>query len=411
MKLFKLQHKFFFFFTGVIGFFVSTYILYQYGWIDNPSEITFYLLFATTILISFSRMIIQPPEKIRETREKFPKRITYTEVSKHFHKDKLILGFIEQEGKTVPLYGAIEDLFCVDIIGLPGRGKSTLLYFLIAQFVRMQAKITIFDPHATLMQLKNIGNYAHNMENILKWVPLVHDEFDERQKRFEENGGECHDPYYVLVIDELAAIATHERMMRKKNRNFDSVIDLIQRIVIEGRKYRIFCFVASQAIPSTVLPTLARDNFASHYAFYSTALNARMTGFTSEQIKRFIDPLKKREAGYCAINPQRLDMHIGTIPYTTPKDVYGEVQQTVQSIQIIQTTPGKFLTGPSQKTIRGITIEEELLETIRNEVRNKNYKRRIDVLQNLKIGHKYYPVVSYLIEEEESKIQQKEEVI
>jgi hypothetical protein len=261
---------------------------------------------------------------------------------------KLILG-ISQVGMLI---GTLKDLLAVNIVGQPGRGKTSFLYFLIAQLMlafagTKKGTFWILDPNATLMELKAIFNYAQNKEEISRVVPTLNEEFEARQKSFELHNGKCVDPPFVLIVDEVPAIAAWEvkqqRLIREKKRKtkVNSLIDFLQEYVLEGRKYNMYLFVAGQSMPATILPTLTRDNLTSHYVFYCSDDHAKMAGLRKKDIP-LVEELQFAGPGYCILDASlKTEAKIIGIPETTVEDILALAGE-----RIVEADPIKKLESP-----------------------------------------------------------------
>lgn len=216
--------------------------------------------------------------------------------------------------------GTMAGAKAVGLIGLPGSGKSTLFYFMVAQLMMLRASFDVFDPHATLHPLKGMSNYAHKVETIWKRVPVVTKIFEDRLRRFDENGSVCKDPIYVLVVDELGAIVSRENMSGIQKEDARSVRKLLNLLVAEARKLNMFVLVGSQTLPATTLPTETRDILTSRYIFDSNPRQAQMAGLIDEGLP-LLKRLKKAMPGTVILDVPKKSVKLVAIPYTTPKDI------------------------------------------------------------------------------------------
>jgi len=231
---------------------------------------------------------------------------------------RMILGY----GMYGPVYGTILDLLSTNVVGKPGKGKSTALYFFLAQLMCVGAQSQVFDPHGVLAELASVSPYEHDLDAMSRIVPRILYEMGQRKLRLIANGGKCLDPHFLFIVDELPAIALWEQQQRKNRQQFHSILDLIQIIILEGRKFHMYCVISGQSMPASVLPTLGRDSLSSHYVFASTNSHARMAGLERDAIVRLL-PLIKKATGVCILDAaSRSDPEIVAIPYTTVEDVY-----------------------------------------------------------------------------------------
>ena len=321
--------------------------------------------------------------------------------------DNFILGYtLEETGvgafaqtQLVPVKDHMDEgVMSTAVIGKPKRGKTTLLYFFIAQMIMKNSDVMIFDPHATLAKLKGIFPYAHDCKTILSHVPDIHQELTARMKRYEENGGVCLDNPFWLVVDELPLLSLYERMHRKTIKEEDGVLYAIQRVVLEGRKFRMYCLVAGQSMPATVIPTLARDNFASRYAFFCSNDHARMSDFSKDAIKTLL-PKLRMAIGRCILDAATMpEAMIVAIPYTTADHIYTLVRSRSYS-GINQFSP----VPPVQSNMVDIPgfrpIDRDLAERILDVARSGLVTKRGDICDKVGINHRFYPAVRHLCNE------------
>ncbi len=236
---------------------------------------------------------------------------------------RMVLGY----GMYGPVYGTILDLLSTNVVGKPGKGKSTALYFFLAQLMCVGAQSQVFDPHGALAELASVSPYEHEIERMSLLVPRILFEMKQRKTRYIASGGKCLDPHYLFIVDELPAIALWEHQQKRNKRPYHSILDLLQMIILEGRKFHMYCIISGQSMPASVLPTLGRDSLSSHYVFASTNSHARMAGLERDAIVDLL-PLIKRATGVCVLDAaSRDDPEIVAIPYTTVEDVYRVAQR------------------------------------------------------------------------------------
>jgi len=346
----------------------------------------------------------EPPKRPVETATTtLPEAPTFPHCIPDMDDENFILGYaLEEIGvgafaqtRSVPIKENMDDgVMSTAVIGKPKRGKTTLLYFFIAQMILKNSDVMIFDPHATLSKLKTIFPYAHDCKTILSHVSTVHQELDARVKRYDENGGVCLDDPLWLVVDELPLISLYEHMKKKRGEKFESAIDAIQRVILEGRKFRMYCLVSGQSMPATVLPTLARDNIASHYAFFCSDDHARMSGFTKLSIKTLL-PRLRMAIGKCILDAATMEKAmIVAIPYTSADHIYTLVR--THSYQ------GMRQFSPNTDPLTAIIdipgygdVEQYIVDRIL-EVCQEGLVKRGEVCKELGISNRYYTVVKYL---------------
>lgn len=252
----------------------------------------------------------------------------FRQVMPYIKDDQVVLAY----GETGAVLGKVLDWLSTLIVGRPGNGKSTGLYFFIAQLMMLQAKFQVLDPHGTLLPLKDMLPYVNRNDRCIEMAPIIEQELEARMDRYESNGSTCLDAHYMLVVDELPSIADREQQLTKhmdrtEKAQFRSLIDVIRRVVCEGRKYRMYCMVVGQSIPASILPTIARDNMSTRYVFYCSADHARMAGLDQKSIETYL-PILQGAVGKCIIAPARMQPFIGAIPFTEEDDLRYVIEST-----------------------------------------------------------------------------------
>jgi hypothetical protein len=299
----------------------------------------------------------EPEELISPKGEKAPKGLPpqapkFGDINllQYITKGMMILGYTFGG----PIVGTIEDLYSCNIIGMPGRGKSVFLRFLIAQFMLLGAKVWVFDSHATMTKLKKLFVYEHDIERMSKMVPRLKQELDDRKRHFDENEGVCLDEPFLLIIDELPTIAAWEEEMREEKQKFISIIRFMRRLVLEGRKFNMFLILAGQGTPATVLPTLTRDNLSSKFVFFTSNGMAKMGGLEKDHIHELLPLLAEVKNGYCVARiMSRPYADIISIPETYVADLaelqtlYPDRVKGVGDHELVQVSAGKNSPGKS----------------------------------------------------------------
>lgn len=252
--------------------------------------------------VAATSLIVSPktPGKVVGTLPPVAPGLAEIELLDYIERGLAILGY----NGSGPILGTIQDVYSISIIGIPGRGKSVFLRFLIAQFMMLHTKVWVFDPHATMTELKDLFVYEHNLDRMFELVPTIEHELAARLTRFEQNGGKCLDEPFLFVVDELPVIAAFEKKLAKrakKDKDFDyaSLMDLMENLVLQGRKFNMFLIIAGQGTPTTVLPSLTRDNIPSKFVFYTSKSQARMGGLEKEDIDELLPLLAYVKFGYC----------------------------------------------------------------------------------------------------------------
>lgn len=260
-----------------------------------------------------------------------PEAPTFREVMGHIRRERVVRDK-KQEAQVVlacntqgVVLGGVLDWLSTLVVGMPGMGKSTALYFFIAQLMMLTARFQVLDPHASLVSLKKLLPYINRVDACIAAAPMIEQELERRMDRYEENDGECLDEHFMVIVDELPALADREQQLlkamdREEKAEFRSLIDVIRRVVCEGRKYRMYCMIVGQSIPATILPTIARDNMSSRYVFNCSSSHARMAGLDGKTIESLL-PSLKNNVGRCIVAPARMDAFLGAIPLTSVDDL------------------------------------------------------------------------------------------
>ena len=287
---------------------------------NEPSEDEYEVLNKKSIIEQLNKM--QFPEA--PTLKSFQADLTT-----YLATGKMIFGYVlDGTVKAKQLIGTMKEAYSILVAGLPGRGKSTLLFYLITQFIGMRAEIWIFDPHAQLIELarEKIFNYEHDMDTMFVKTLLILDIFKKRQKEYTEckmRGEEYKAKPFLFVIDEMPVLADEEKdyqnAAKAEGIPFYSIKKLLKKIVNEGRKYYMYAIVAGQSFPATVLPTIVRDNFTTKYAFFTEPRQAQMIGLSAEARKVLLPKLRPLETkGLC----------IATIPGLLEKETIIDIPDT-----------------------------------------------------------------------------------
>lgn len=270
----------------------------------------------------------QLPEQASSLTQAIPTAPLFREIMPYIRDEKVVMA-CDQNGVVS---GKVTDWLSTLVVGMPGMGKSTALYFFIAQLMMLTAKFQVLDPHASLISLKTLLPYVNRTDGCIQTAPLIEDELERRMDRYEENGGVCLDTHYMLIVDELPAIADREdqllkKMDRREKGQFRSLIDVLRRVVCEGRKYNMYCMIVGQSIPASILPTIARDNMSSRYVFNCSADHARMAGLDNKSIDTFL-PSLDGNVGRCIVAAARMKTFLGAIPLTDVDDLRYVIETT-----------------------------------------------------------------------------------
>ena len=218
-----------------------------------------------------------------------------------------------------PLYGTVKDLLSMVIIGKPGRGKTTALMYLVAMLLHANAEVHVWDPHGSLSELCDIEHlhYTDELEDIPASIDALQAILEPRRKLYKASKQVLHP--LLLLVDELPVIA---QFGKKKDQR---VFDLIEKFVLEARKWNCYFIGAGQSTDAEILPTRVTENLSSRIAFYTSNRRATMAGIDLEVAKRFLPILKPDEdemKGKMIFDCSRLSEPVlGAIPAITMPDI------------------------------------------------------------------------------------------
>ena len=246
---------------------------------------------------------------------------------------RAIMGYIKGENIVLGVnvqgvvQGTVSDWLSTLWVGMPRTGKTYGLNFVIGQLIILRAQFLILDPHAQMMELSTLLPYVHRVDRCIEMAETIELELEARIDRFEANNSTCLDPHYMLIVDELPAIADKEDQLEAQKVKFRSLIDVIRRIVCEGPKYHMYCAAVGQSVPHTVIPTIARDNMSSRYVFNCMPRVASMAGLDNTSINTML-PSLDNQVGKCIISPARMKPFLGAIPKTDISDLQYAIEST-----------------------------------------------------------------------------------
>ncbi len=216
-----------------------------------------------------------------------------------------------------PCYGTVQDLLSMAIIGLPGRGKTTALTYYVAMLLKSGAEVHVWDPHGSLNDLMGIArlHYTDDLDDISATLPGLFDELQERRDLYKRTKAVKHP--LLLLVDELPVIGQYA------SRHNKAIFDLIEKFVLEARKWNCYFIGAGQSTDAEILPTRVTENLSSRIVFFSSDRRARMVGLDNETIKTWLPALRPDEAkGKMVFDCARMGRPIlGAIPYLTALDL------------------------------------------------------------------------------------------
>lgn len=244
-----------------------------------------------------------------------------------------------------PIYGTIEDLLSMAIIGKPGRGKTTALIYYVAMLLKADAEVHVWDPHGSMSELDGAFpglHYTDDLEDIPDSITRLRAELEERRvlyKRMKDRIKEVKPPL-LLLVDELPVIGEFSKSLAKKGVEEDQTpIKLISDFVLQARKWNCYFIGAGQSTDAEILPTRVTENLSSRIAFYCSTRRATMAGIDLEVAKKFLPALKPDDVkGKMIFDCSRLSESIlGAIPAITIKDVQNFLGAQPQPSQAMPT--------------------------------------------------------------------------
>lgn len=212
--------------------------------------------------------------------------------------DRMLFAYSD----TGPIYGRLDQLLSVEIVGRQGQGKTTLLRLIYAQCLIVGVKIMVWDLHEDIVDdLPGAQTYT-SAAAIEQSARDLEQELDRRIADHDKTAT----PIMALVdeINQLVNVVP-------------SVATVIGRVVNEGRKYRVFCIVSAKGLPATLFGgSTVRDAFSSRFAFQTTTRQAAMIGFDRDVVPAVRDLTPGR-----ALFEGPVPAQVISVPYTTADDV------------------------------------------------------------------------------------------
>jgi hypothetical protein len=231
-----------------------------------------------------------------------PARVpTFAELVRNWRPttERIIFGMIDGG----PLYGRLDQLLSVIIVGRQEQGKTTLLRFIYAQCLMVGAEVQAWDIHEDIVEdLPGAAAFTSRaaIEGIAERT-LV--ELDRRISAGEKRTARP----LMILIDEINSLMDAVPI----------VAEVIKRIVTEGRKYRVYCVVSCKGAPASEFgKSYIRDAFSARYAFNTTTRQASMVGFDSQDV----EPVRRLLPGQALFDGPVVPC-IVRIPLITAQDV------------------------------------------------------------------------------------------
>lgn len=190
---------------------------------------------------------------------------------------RVILGY----GVNGPVYAPLSGLLSTAVAGRPGQGKSTLLRLVAYQTIAAGGAVYLLDPHGSIADdvkdapVKANAGTARELADV---SGVLLEELDKRLHRYRA-GRRDFSPILALV-DELPAVALASK----------PAMNAAGRLVLEGRKVGMYCFVSGQGLPAQQFGgRLVRDALSSRYIFKTSADEARRCGLPTEAARQVLD--------------------------------------------------------------------------------------------------------------------------
>lgn len=223
-----------------------------------------------------------------------------------------------------PVYGTVEDLLSMVIVGKPGRGKTTALIYYVAMLLKAGAEVHVWDPHGSMSELNDAFPglyYTDDLEDIPANIEMLRSELEARRKLYKRTKQVKHP--LLLLVDELPVIGEYNRTSFKGVDENLTPIKVISDFVLQARKWNCYFIGAGQSTDAEILPTRVTENLSSRIIFYSSVRRATMAGIDAETAKKFLPVLKPDDVkGKMIFDCSRFSEPVlGAIPSITISDV------------------------------------------------------------------------------------------
>ncbi len=218
-----------------------------------------------------------------------------------------------------PLFGTVEDLLSMAIVGMPGRGKTIALTFYVGQLLFIGAQVVVWDPHGSLSELAGIPglSYIDELADLSASMDTLEAELAERRRLYKA-GRQVKHPL-LLLVDELPVIGHYGK------RHDPRVFDMTEAFTLEARKWHCYFIGAGQSTDADILPTRVVENLSSRIVFACSNRRAQMAGLSAEAIRDLLPVIRPNTPelkGKMIFDCSRLsEPVIGAIPLTTVADL------------------------------------------------------------------------------------------
>lgn len=217
--------------------------------------------------------------------------------------DRMLLGY----NHSGPIYGSVEDLLSTAVAGRPGQGKSSLLRLVAAQMLMIGGLTVTLDPHGSISEdVPGVSVYtastAAELNQVASWMLT---ELEKRLAAYRR--GQRQFRPLMALNDEFPVISLSSK----------DAVAAISRIVLEGRKVKMFSLISGQGLPASQFGgSLVRDALSSRYIFQTTTRQGQMAGLDKDA-QKLLDLL---EVGRCVLDGP-VKPQIVAIPNATPDDL------------------------------------------------------------------------------------------
>ncbi|MCP1640397.1 Cdc6-like AAA superfamily ATPase [Streptococcus gallinaceus] len=169
------------------------------------------------------------------------------------------------------------------VVGPTNSGKTSLLKYLILAFLINNPKNQVYtiDGKAAYLStaMKIIGKVAINGEQAYQMVYELNELMEQRYKELTSDDSSEEDITHhekfnqgqiLLVVDELLALATtmqaEDKQKKPVDRLYPQFNSLLLNLIVKGRQANINVLVSGQMIPTSILPSEARDSLGLRIA-------------------------------------------------------------------------------------------------------------------------------------------------
>jgi len=231
----------------------------------------------------------------------------FSQIAEQVSPGHLFLG----QAATGPVWGDVTDLLSTIIAGRPGTGKSTKLRSVCGQLLLIGGHPILFDLHGSILDdLGSSFECAENPADMAEYAHWLDTTLDSRL--LERRAGKRDFKPLLLLADEMPLIKA----------TVPDAVEVIKRLVSEGRKVGMFVLIAGVGVPADILGgSLVRDACASRYVFNTSTRIASMAGIDAETSKPLLKQLELAGPGRAILATSNRSPEIIAVPYTSITDI------------------------------------------------------------------------------------------